>query len=223
MSDLMKTGPDWGGVGTLHPFNCGVSGAQRAANAHGQFMDANLGGRLFTFGISSTALVAANAVATGVTATAQPVLGLWNPTTSKVNLVVLQAVLNMTTIANTAVSPAGFVWLSSTSQSAITTGSTPFSCLTLAQSGSFAKAFAVSTALTGLVGSLTTMRAASIGTINAAGPATAIHQATGPAIEYVDGALIVPPGGVLALMNQASTTTVSVNGALVWEEVPALD
>jgi hypothetical protein len=30
----------------------------------------------------------------------------------------------------------------------------------------------------------------------------------------------VPPGAVLALLNVTSTTTVSVTGRLLWEEVP---
>lgn len=222
MSDLslQRVGPTYGGSGTAAPFRADTTGAQCVVDTHLRLLEANLRGTLFTFGATDTALAAANAVATGVTSTAQPILGLWNPLTSLVNLVVYKAHVVSSTIANTAVSPGGFVWLVSTGQSAISTGSNPFNCKTLAQSGSSAKAFALATALTGLSGSLVSMRGAAIACINAAGPATAIHQPIVPVEEIMDGCLIVPPGGVLALMNKTSTTTVSVNVGITWEEVP---
>lgn len=222
MSDLslQRVGPTFGGQGTASPFRADTTGAQCVTDAHLRLLEANMRGNLYTFGLTDTALVAANAVATGVTSTAQPIVGLWNPPTSLVNLVLYKVHAFSSTIAGTAVSPAGFVWLVSTGQSAITAGSTPFNCKTLAQSGSFAKAFALSTALTGLSGSLVSMRGCPIASINAAGPATAITQPIAPIEEILDGCIIVPPGGVLALMNKTSTTTVSLNVGITWEEVP---
>jgi hypothetical protein len=38
--------------------------------------------------------------------------------------------------------------------------------------------------------------------------------------EDFDGSLIVPPGGVLALLNTTSSTVFSAVGKLAWEEVP---
>jgi hypothetical protein len=177
-------------------------------------------GNTYTFGISNTALVAANAIATGVTATAQPIIGVWNPLTSLVNLVILKLFLNITTIANTAVSPAGFMFLTNTGQSAISTGSTPINCKTLVAAGSSAKAFAISTALTGMVGSLVVLHPTGINTIQAAGPATAAPQPSNFGLEEIDGSIIIPPGGVLAIMGQASTTTISVNSGMKWAELP---
>jgi len=63
------------------------------------------------------------------------------------------------------------------------------------------------------------MREAAIGTVNAAGNATAVSLAQGPIEELVDGGWIVPPGGVLAIMNTLSTTTVNVGVGITWEEV----
>jgi hypothetical protein len=40
-------------------------------------------------------------------------------------------------------------------------------------------------------------------------------------VQFFDGSLIVPPGGVLALLNTTSVTTHSVTSRLMWEEVPA--
>jgi len=219
---LQKVGPQFGGTGTGTPFTANITGAQRVTSGHGDFMDAALGGRLYTFGLSNTALVAANAIATGLTSTAQLVIGVWNPLTSGVNIAILMAIINTTTVANTAVSPGGFMWVFSATNGAITTGSTPINCKTLTATGSMTKAFAVSTALTGLSNNLAVFRSSAINSINAAGPATAIHQPTNNPLELVNGSIIVPPGGVIGIMNQVSTTTVNVSVGLVWEEIPAL-
>lgn len=58
------------------------------------------------------------------------------------------------------------------------------------------------------------------GTLIAAQGATASPIISGDGTEEFDGAIIIPPGGVLALLNTVSTTTVSVASMLLWEEVP---
>lgn len=220
MSDVQRVGEVWGNKGGAAPFTSGPSGNQRVADAHARFFDAAAGGRLFTFGISNTALVAANAIATGLTATAQPIVGLWNPHNSSKVISILQLILPTTTIANTAVSPGGYAWVYSTNNSAISTGSNPINLGNLSSGGSVCRAFAISTALTGMTQNLAFLREAGIQTINAAGPATAIHQALGEVVENVDGGILVPPGGVIAVMGQVSTTTVSCSPSLIWEELP---
>lgn len=217
---LGQVGPQTLSDGSNGTFRQGKSAELVFQQLHGRLYEQCYRGNLYTFGVSNTALVAANAIATGVTATAQPVLALWNPLSSTVNLVVWKALLSLTTVANSAVAPGGFMWLAANSQSAISTGSTPFNCKTFLQTGSQAKVFSISTALTGLVGSLANLRGCSIPVSNAAGAATAVTLTVGPQEELVDGSLIVPPGGVLALMNQVSTTTVSYTTGIVWEEVP---
>lgn len=219
MSDVQRVGEVWGNRGGSSPFTAGPSGNQRVADAHARFFDAAWSNRLYTFGISNTALVAANAIATGLTSTAQPIIGVWNPPSSGKILSILQLILPTTTVANSAVSPGGYAWVYAAGAAGITTGSTPISCSTLLASGSNTKAFAISTALTGLVGSVAFLRETGIQTINAAGPATAIHQALGNIVENVDGGLLVPPGGLLAVMGQVSTTTVSCSPSLIWEEL----
>lgn len=185
----------------------------------GKYYESNILGDMYTFGLSNTALVAENAIATGLTETAKPVIGIWNDTGTGVNLVVTKAYLIQTTVANTAVSPGGFMWMYSRANADITTGSTPLNLSTYAASGSNAKAFAVSTALTGLTNNVAVLRAAPFTPINAAGPSTAIHQPQGVSVDFIDGGIIVPEGGVLALMNQLSTTTVSVSVGIDWIEV----
>lgn len=206
--------------GSNPPLRQGRTGEQLVGDIHGRFYEQCSRANIYTGGISNTALAAANAIVTGLTATALPVIGLWNPSTSGVNLVILQASVVQTTIANTAVSPGGFMWVYSIGNSAVSTGSTPINTKTLTASGSSAKFFPVSTALTGLTNSLAVLKGTGITPINAAGPSTAIHQAQGVSVENVDGSIIVPPGGVVGIMNQVSTTTVSVTVGIMWEEVP---
>ena len=190
----------------------------RTSQSFAQYYDANVRGNVYTFGISNTALVSTNAVATGVTATSRPVIGLWNDVGTGKNLVVLNATVVATTIDDTAVAPGGFTWYKDVSETSISTGSTPVNCSTLASSGSVAKAFAMSTALTGLVGSLSILRPSPITILNAAGPGTTITQPQGVSEDRIDGSIIVPPGGVLSLMNMLSTTTVDLSVSITWAE-----
>lgn len=223
MQNTLLVGQQRAGDGQQVIARAGNQGEMIASQLHARYFEANMRGNLFTFGISNTALVAANAIATGLTATAQPVIGLWNPMGSGVWLSVLRVVLRETTLANSAVAPGGFAWVYSAGNSQITTGSNPINTRDLAVIGSSkAKGFAVSTALTGLTNNLAFLTASPLGGLNAAGPATAVPQPGGPGMVEVDGAIMVPPGGVAAIMNQVSTTTVSVSVGIVWEEVPIL-
>jgi hypothetical protein len=207
--------------GTDIQARAGRTGDQIVSELHGRFFEQCYRGNLFGFGLSNTALVSANAIATGVSSSAQPVIGLYNPLTSPVNLVILQASIVIATVAATAVAPGGFMWVGSAGNSAVSTGSSPTNLKTLlSPGGSYGKAFSVSTALTGLTNSLAVIRGTSICPINAAGAATAVSLMQGVAVENVDGSLIVPPGGVVGIMNQISTTTLSVTTSIMWEEFP---
>lgn len=214
-----QVGPQVNSDGSIPGLRSGRSGEVVTQLLHGQFYEQNFRGNMYSFGLSNTALVAANAIATGLTSSAQPVVGLYNPSTSLFNLVVLKAMVVQTTIANTAVAPGGFMWVYSAGNPGVSTGSTPINNKTLVAAGSSAKAFAVSTPLTGLTNSLAVFRGTGIGGLNAAGPATAISQAQNQTVENVEGSIIVPPGGVIGIMNQVSTTTVSVSVGIIWEEV----
>ncbi len=214
-----QVGPQVLGDGSVTVQRSGRAGESIVQPLHGQFYEQNFRGNMYSFGLSNTALVAANAIATGLTSSAQPVIGLYNPSTSLVNLVILKASLVESVIAGTAVAPGGFMWVYSAGNPGVSTGSTPINNKTLVAAGSSAKAFAVSTALTGLTNSLAVFRGTGIGGLNAAGPATAISQAQNQTVENVDGSIIVPPGGVIGIMNALSTTTVQVSVGIIWEEV----
>ena len=184
---------------------------------HGKWYETAYRGNLFSVGMNVTAL-SANTLT--LTATTTPIIGVWNPLTSNVNLVLAKAKLQLAVAGNSAVAPGGFVWATSINNGAITTGLTPLNRKTLAQAGSQAKGFNISTALTGLTNALVVQHAAGFGTLVAAQGATASPMISGDCVEEFDGSLIVPPGGVLALLNTVSTTTISVASMLMWEEVP---
>ena len=188
---------------------------------HGRFYEQAFRGNLFSIG--HTGLVALSANTITLTATTTPILGVWNPATSPVNLVMTRCSLEVQLNNVTSVAPGAFVWASSVGNTAITTGLPPFSRLTMQTSGSQAKGFAGVTALTGLTNNLIIFEGAEFATASAL--STTAVAATTPTpstinVHLFDGSLIVPPGGVLALLNTVSSVTHSVKGLLLWEEVP---
>ena len=182
-----------------------------------RFYENNFRGNIFSVGMTTTAL-SANTIT--LTATTTPILGLWNPTTSPINAVLLQATLQIVTAGNSAVVPGAFVWATSIGNGAISTGLTPFNRKTLAAAGSQVKGFAGATALTGITNNLVIQEAGDFGSLVVAQGATGTPIISPPMVQNFDGGLIVPPGGVLALLNTNSTTTISVAGKLMWAEVP---
>ena len=203
----------------------GRTGELGVGEAHGRFYEPTYWGTVFSIGMGANAL-SSNTIT--LVAATTPILGVWNPMSSTVNLVMLQAAIQV--YINTLTTPAGcgpFVWAASTGVSTITTGLAPFNHKTMVSSGSQAKGFNPTTALTGLVAAnnLVVFEGAdfqnpsilALGTIIAPTTGTSIFSFGG--VQNFDGSLIVPPGGVLALLNTTSTTTMSVAGRLMWEEV----
>lgn len=225
--DGMKIGSNWGGSGDFTPFTSGVSGGQRVLDAHGRFFDPTLAGRVFHAGASITSINNATFTVATTGATATPVIGLWNPLTSNKYLEVLQAQLTVILTALAATGPGGFAWMISVGNAAISTGSNPINGLSfLAPGGSVAKAF-FGTALTGMAGALSVLRGSGLGggsAENVAFTATAVAMQTlaMPSVENIDGSIIVPPGGVLALMATTTPVAHSVVPGISWQENPLM-
>lgn len=177
-----------------------------------------------TFFGGHSALTALTANTIGLTAAATPILGLWNPSSNTKNLVLTYA--NLTLVANNLTSgaaPGALVWAISLGNGGISTGLIPYNSRSWLQSGSNARFFAGSTALTGLTNNLAIVRGAAFsspsGLTYTTLASTALLTSYG-GWENFDGALFVPPGGVLALLNTVSSTTFSAIGHLSWIEVP---
>ena len=208
------------GPGTQPQQRGGQLGDTIVSELHGRFYEQVYRGNVYSNGMSVTALTA-NTIS--LTNTTTPVLGVYNPSTSSVNLVILQAAI--TVVPNNLTSGAGpgvFVLASSTGNAAISTGTAPFNRKTMTSAGSQAKGMAFQ-ALTGLTNNLVIFEGIEFAT--PAGLTYTTLASTAPFTEYssiknFDGSLIVPPGGILAVLNTTSCTTFSVAGRLLWEEVP---
>jgi hypothetical protein len=216
-----QVGPQILSDGVAGTFRQGKAGEQVIQQLHGRYFEQVFRGNVYSIGCAPSALSSATVL---LTASAQPIVGVWNPATSPVNLVILQAALVDFINNVTSVALGGFVWAASLSNAALTAGLSPFNRKTLASSGSQAKAFALSTAslLTGLTNNLVVFEAAEFNTASGLLTTTVAASTPTPSVSGVqsfDGSLIVPPGGVLALLNTVSVTTHSVYGRLMWEEV----
>lgn len=202
----------------------GRQGDQIASELHGRFYEQNYRSRIFTGGMTLTAINNATytSATTGVTAT--PLAGIYNPLSSPVNCVVLQATLGLTITALAATGGGPYVWMVNTGQSAITTGANFYNGKSLVATGSYAKNMA-NAALTGMTGALTIMGGSSLyggSASNASFTATAVAMQTGQtsSVENLDGSIIVPPGGLLVLMATTTPVAHSATSRTLHEEVP---
>lgn len=208
-----QVGPQVVTDGSTPSLRLGRSAEGIISELHGRFYEQTFRGAVFSNGITATVLTA-NTIT--LTATTTPILGVYNPATSLVNLSILQAQLQLSPPASAA-AMGTLVWATSIGNAAITTGSAPFNRKALSATGSFAKGMAF-VALTGLTNNLVVQFTSLLPSQTLAGAATASAPYSG--VENFDGSLIIPPGGVLALLNTVSNTTMLAGGNLLWEEVP---
>lgn len=191
---------------------------------HGKFYEQTSRGNVFSGGMGVTSISNSTFTVGGIGASTTPVVGVYNPSTSGKNLVILQATLAVTVTAGTATGAGGFVWAMSVGNLGVSTGNVPLSRLTLVQSGSVAKDM-TAVACTGITNALTVRFASALngGLIkNASSVETAVGQNIGTVatpVELFDGSLIIPPGGVLALLAGTTPVAHSAASGIVWEEV----
>lgn len=194
------------------------------SDLHGRFYEQTLRGNTFSDGMVLTSI--SNAIWTVATtdATAKPITGLWNPANSGYNAVILQAHVNAIVTAATCTGCGGFTWMTATTQSAISTGTTPLSRLTLLGAGSRMKGMS-GIASTGISGVWVARQGSSIACGSAANfsfVGTAVGQVTAnvSGVENFDGSIIVPPGGMLGLFANTTPVAHSAVSGILWEEVP---
>jgi hypothetical protein len=205
----------------------GRQGDHLVSELHGRFYEQVARGNVYSFG---TKLQSLPANAGALDATSQPVLAVWNPPGSGLNLAILQIALAST--INTFTTPAGygmFVLASSTGNTGpLANSGAGFSRKTLSSGGGQGRGWAMSANLTGLtnnlvifqgLGELTCPSSLTYGTIVAPTSGTTIASYGG--VANIDGSIIVQPGTLLAVLIQAATTTFSVGGSIMWEEVPS--
>ena len=201
----------------------GRTGEQMVSDTHGRFYESAFRGTLFSAGMTLTTIANATFTTGTLGATCTPIVGLWNPINSGKNLVVLQVRVQLVNTALQMTGAGALMWATSTFQSAITTGILPFNRLSLAAIGSVGKGFA-NTALTGLSGNLTVQEAAGLAThlsnLSTLQTAAGLMPVMPQSLDNVDGAIIVPPGGIIALLCTTTPVAVSAASSILWEETP---
>lgn len=210
--------------GTPTPLRQGRQLDLIVSELQGRFFESAFRGQLYSGGMALTSI---NSVlfATQLDATAKPIVGIWNPPSSGVIAVPLQAQLGVVTTAATSTGPGPFVWAISTGNNAVTTGAAGLNRKTLVAQGGQVKDM-TNVALTGLTNNPVVKFASSLGGGSASGfsfVATAAGPPTinpGLNVENFDGSILVYPGCLLALF--ASTTAVAHSAAsgMLWAELP---
>ena len=223
MLNEIRVGPTYGADSTVNPARGGKTGETIVGDAHGRFREAALRGALFSAGMTTTSIANVTFTTATLGATGTPIIGLWNPFNSGKNLEVLQVRIQAIITAATATGPGALMWCTAVNQSAITTGIVPTSRFSLLASGATAKAYA-NTALTGLSGNLTVQDAVGLqpgmlGNFSQVGTAVGfVFSSVSSVIENIDGAWIVPPGGVLAILCTTTPVAISAASSILWEE-----
>ena len=206
-------------------FRQGKQGDLVVSELHGKYYEQNYRGNIFSGGMTLTAINAATFTTATLTAACTPILGLWNPSNSGVNAVILGAKLSATITALQSTGAGPFVYAVSTGNTApLTLGLQPWKRSTLTQSGSMLKNLA-GVALTGLTSSLGIVGASALSggsayNIALLGTAAGFLTNHASASEWLDGVFVVPPSGVLVLLATTTPVAHSVASTLIWEEVP---
>jgi len=168
-------------------------------------------GRVYQVGFNA---INASAFTGGAAGT--PAIGLFNPQSSGVDLVILMAKLAIRTTGTAAVAYNWNFWGANQGGTAVTgtqtqsrnlngfnaTGGVGYAMVNTANTGALASSFLMPSASGGLTA------------------ATAVTNVT-TLVDEIRGAIIVPPGAYLAWGQSAALTAASFDGALVWAELPA--
>jgi hypothetical protein len=220
-----RVGPDTLQDGAEAKMRQGKSAEQIVQELHGRFYETNYRGGVYSGGMGLTSISNVTFTTGTLGATVTPICGVYNPIGSLVNLAILQAILGVTVTAATATGGGPFVWATSITTVPVTTGNQPLNRKTLQPQGSAARDL-TNVAPTGMTPNLAVRFASALtgGLIkNISSVETAVGQNIGTAgvtVENIDGGIIVPPGGVLALLATTTPVAHSAVSGLVWEEVP---
>lgn len=167
------------------------------------------------FSLASANITSITAFTGGAAGT--PIFGMYNPPSSGVDLVLLQARLGIRNSGTTVVNTGFDFWAVNQGSTAVTgTQTVARNLYSLAQSGS-ASYCMVNTANTAALASNFIAPSVSIG----AAVTTTAAISTGMFNEDLHGAIAVPPGGYLAWGCYVTTATVFLDAALIWAEIPA--
>ena len=168
-------------------------------------------GKLFTLGGSALNPTAFTGGAAGT-----PLIGLYNPASSGVDLVILKARLGIRTTGSAGAN-LDFNWFGVAQGGVAVTGTQTAArqVYSLGATGSAAYGM-VNTANTAALASALLQPSLSLGNVT-----TTAGLNAGVFDDLVNGSLIVPPGAYLALGASASLTSASIDVSVIWGELPA--
>ncbi len=195
------------GNGAQVDTSAGYFGELLVSELQGRYGQLALDGKIFTAVASAVTIVSAS-VSPLAAGTGQPIVGIWNPQNSGVNVAILKH--GVQTISGT---PGGPIVWNYTLNQAITasTSGTPIPGFLSGAIGA-AKLF-VNTATTG-----STVGILHRGAWNV--PAIAAASVQSAAMEEDAGDIIIPPGAFLGLAAYAVGTSHVVNAAITYAELP---
>lgn len=196
-----------------------------ASQLRGRWYEHNIRGRLFSGSMALTSISAATFTSATLGATCTPIAGIWNPQGSGVNAEIEVAQLQVVITALQETGCGGFAWYASLGNAAQpATGAKGISRSKLTASAQCQNMAGV--ALTGLTTNLTLLAASALQG-GAASNVSTLQTAAGLAPtqsgvseEHIEGSIILPVGGVLALLCQTTPVAHSAIAGLLWAEVP---
>jgi hypothetical protein len=205
-----RVGPISATDGSINPVRLTKTGEIAFSQAHGAYQEAVLRGGVWCLSSAAAGITVAAAHVIGAAA-GSPLVGMFNPINSGVNLVMLRA--NSSWNSGTT-GAGGLVWGCIAANAGVTaTGANgAINMLTLASGGSLAKTF-TNSALTG-AGASVLLRFLGGPTVGAL--AANANQTVN---EVTDGDIICPPGGVIGLFAATAGTSPIVGCSVTWEEV----
>jgi len=177
---------------------------------HGRYYETTYRGNSFALSVATAAAVTAY---TGGAA-GTPMIALFNPSGSGRNAALTKASIGNVAAASGAGTVTFGLYFGTTAAITQATTTTPWSMLTLLQSGSVMTGFR-NVALTSGSAANNVIPIASYYWATAAGAALV----TGGPID-LEGSVIIPPGSYVALGGSSALTSATWIGSLQWEEVP---
>lgn len=196
-----------------------------ASQLRGRWYEHNIRNRLFSGSMPLTAISAVTFTSATLGPTCTPIAGLWNPQGSGVNAEIELAQLSVIITALQETGCGGFAWYASLGNTAQpSTGAKGISRSKLTASAQCQNMAGV--ALTGQTTALTLLAASALqggaaSNLSTLQTAAGLAPAqSGQAEEHIEGAILIPPGGILALLAQTTPVAHSAVAGLLWAEVP---
>jgi hypothetical protein len=202
-----RVGPAVAGQGSDALLRSDKTGALVTTPGHATYQEAVLGGNVYTIQVKSATVTATTDISPLPASTGRGLVGIINPAGSGKNAVIMK--IGMSTVSGTPGGPF-YIDVSPSPCGATLAGTAPTNNLTFG-TGSVMRGIAAAVPAQTVVCQM----------LRPLGGPAAIAVGVGPyqVDEFIDGNIIVAPGGMLVVSAHAVGTTHVVSGYITWEEV----